>query len=764
MSKSLSQQAESRFSARSRLFLLVLVVIFPAFLLQVSGAWSDLRRDVNARQQEAVNRLEVSHRRFIALVEDTQRVFEDLVRLPEMRDPENCILIFSNLRSAYDRLAPDVVNVGLADDEGNIYCAVNPVQGARNIAEQMHFLRAARSLSLSLGDYHRDPATSAPSLDLAYPVLSFDSKLQTVIFVNIQAHWLAGWLNEAAIPAGATITLIAPNGELILQYPDSDSSPETLTAGDAAWFAPLQNGQTVVEAPDLDGVVRLHTLMTLRYHNQTPGMLHLGYPVAEIYDQANQSLRWQLAWLATITVFALVIAWWGSEILFLRPLHNLMRVVGQVQHGDLGARAADVRALAELTELGQSFDRMAESLQQREQARQQAQVELQSSEARFRAMFENSAVGIGVITLDHKIITANPALCAMLGRSLEELVGGSPNFVTHTDDIQNALQMHQQLVSGERDSYVSERRYLRKDGSSFWASVSMSIVRDHNRSPLYLIGLILDVDERRKMEEKLAEQESQYLARLEHDVQARTHELADANARLVDEIKQRKRAEEALAMKAAEDAVAVERTRLARDLHDAVTQTLFSASLVAEVLPELWRMDPEVGRSSTEELRQLTRGALAEMRTLLLELRPAALTQARFPDLLRQLTEALTNRARLPIALHLEGERPLPPEVQVALYRIAQESLNNVFKYARASQVDVNLSLSPTGAYLEICDNGVGFDLATLKPTSLGMKIMSERADSIGADFHVESQPGQGTCVSATWMENQPAGVLSTQQ
>ena len=92
-----------------------------------------------------------------------------------------------------------------------------------------------------------------------------------------------------------------------------------------------------------------------------------------------------------------------------------------------------------------------------------------------------------------------------------------------------------------------------------------------------------------------------------------------------------------------------ERQRLARDLHDAVSQTLFSVSLIAEVLPRIYARDPEQGKQRLEELRQLTRGALAEMRTLLLELRPAALAEANLPDLLKQLGEAVTGRARIPV-------------------------------------------------------------------------------------------------------------------
>jgi len=234
-------------------------------------------------------------------------------------------------------------------------------------------------------------------------------------------------------------------------------------------------------------------------------------------------------------------------------------------------------------------------------------------------------------------------------------------------------------------------------------------------------------------------------------VEHRKTVLRQTNERLQQEIEQREKVEATLAQKAAEEAVAAERSRLARDLHDAVTQTLFSASLTAEVLPDLWQMDPGEARKTTEELRQLTRGALAEMRTLLLELRPAALTQARYEDLLRQLTEAVMGRARLLVKLHVTGQRSLTPEVQVALYRIAQETLNNIVKYAKATQVCIDLQMSPAGLLLSIQDNGAGFDPALVRPTSLGMRIMRERAEGIGADLVVTSAPGRGTLVEVAW-------------
>ncbi len=208
--------------------------------------------------------------------------------------------------------------------------------------------------------------------------------------------------------------------------------------------------------------------------------------------------------------------------------------------------------------------------------------------------------------------------------------------------------------------------------------------------------------------------------------------------------------------KAVEEAITAERNRLARELHDAVTQTLFSASLIAEVLPELWDMDETEARKSNEELRQLTRGALAEMRTLLLELRPAALTQARFPDLLKQLAEAVTGRARLPIHVDLSGDWEMPTDVKLAFYRIAQESLNNIVKYARATQAKIKIRLDNGKVTMEITDNGIGFDQTIVKPTSLGMRIMRERADAIHAQFGITSMPGQGTTVRLDWNVNVP--------
>lgn len=211
-----------------------------------------------------------------------------------------------------------------------------------------------------------------------------------------------------------------------------------------------------------------------------------------------------------------------------------------------------------------------------------------------------------------------------------------------------------------------------------------------------------------------------------------------------------------------EAAVTAERNRLARDLHDSVSQALFSANLVAEVLPQVWENNPEEAKNGLKELHWLTGGAMAEMRTLLLELRPSALNNADLGDLLSQLTQAGTARNRLPFTLNIDPAPPLLPDVKVALYRIAQEALNNVVKHANATLVIVELQVSPPVAanseqdwrgqmIVRIIDDGCGFNPDHRSSTRLGLGIMRERAEAIGAQLCINSSPGNGTELSVTW-------------
>lgn len=196
-----------------------------------------------------------------------------------------------------------------------------------------------------------------------------------------------------------------------------------------------------------------------------------------------------------------------------------------------------------------------------------------------------------------------------------------------------------------------------------------------------------------------------------------------------------------------------ERQRLARELHDAVTQTLFSASLISEVIPDLWESNPDEAKRRLLQLRRLTRGALAEMRLLLVELRPSALTDMPLAELIRQLIDAASGSIRAEVTLDVGGHyrTPLTPDAQIAFYRIAQEALNNISKHAQARHVLVALQCSGDTVQMTIQDDGRGFDITAIPAGHLGVGIMAERAEAICAALDVWSAPGEGTRITVTW-------------
>ena len=197
-----------------------------------------------------------------------------------------------------------------------------------------------------------------------------------------------------------------------------------------------------------------------------------------------------------------------------------------------------------------------------------------------------------------------------------------------------------------------------------------------------------------------------------------------------------------------------ERQRLAQNLHDAVNQSLFSAGLIADVLPRLWDRDQDEARKSLVDLRRLTRAAQAEMRALLAELRPSALTDTDLGDLLHLLGNALSGRINIPVKVTVTKDVILPAEVQVAFYRVCQEALNNVAKHAKASQVEIDLKHEGTNIELRVHDNGKGFDAQQTLSGHYGLGMMQERAEEVGAILSITSQPHHGTELIMQWTQD----------
>ncbi len=204
-----------------------------------------------------------------------------------------------------------------------------------------------------------------------------------------------------------------------------------------------------------------------------------------------------------------------------------------------------------------------------------------------------------------------------------------------------------------------------------------------------------------------------------------------------------------LRRRAEQAAVMEERQRLARELHDSVTQALYSLTLFAEAGQDSIHADDlSQAEHYLSRLGETAQQALKEMRLLIYELRPLTLQQEGLVGALRQRLETVERRARVETQLVVDAPLELPADVEQSLYRIAQEALNNALKHSAATQVTIHIGLEDRVLRLEVIDNGQGFDSQDSKErTGIGLASMRERAESLGGQLVVDSVPGQGTCV-----------------
>ena len=217
-----------------------------------------------------------------------------------------------------------------------------------------------------------------------------------------------------------------------------------------------------------------------------------------------------------------------------------------------------------------------------------------------------------------------------------------------------------------------------------------------------------------------------------------------------------------LATQAARAAALEERGRLARELHDSVSQGLFSMTMharAAQLSMDRAGIDADapLGRS-VNQLADLTRGALAEMRALIFELRPGALAEDGLVSAVRKHSEALAAREQLAIAVRGPDERlAVTPAVEEHIYRIVLEALYNVVKHARATAVSVDIAVSADQVGVRVVDDGVGFDPSQRRAGHLGLSTMSDRAATVGGALSIRSTPLRGTEVLLTLPVSLPA-------
>lgn len=336
---------------------------------------------------------------------------------------------------------------------------------------------------------------------------------------------------------------------------------------------------------------------------------------------------------------------------------------------------------------------------------EEANRELERSERKYHSLFENSRDGIFISTREGKIVDVNPMLLDLFGMTRADLANlNARDFYFEPAD--RAVLVQAIDARGfVQDLYV---RLRRRDGSAMDALISATVWEDAQTGQVGYQGVIRDITAQRRMERELAAQQVQL-----------------------------------------QQVVSEERGRLARELHDSVTQSLYSIGLYANAAARALQVNKkQVASEHVKQVIQLALEAMVDMRSLIFELRPPALEKVGLAAALQTRLQAVEGRAGVAIEFHTEGNDGLPLPVQTELYRIAQEALSNVVKHAHAKHVAVNLNFDKDCAALEIRDDGDGIDLYSARQkNTMGLRSIAERAQKINGALTVEGKPGQGTMV-----------------
>jgi len=224
------------------------------------------------------------------------------------------------------------------------------------------------------------------------------------------------------------------------------------------------------------------------------------------------------------------------------------------------------------------------------------------------------------------------------------------------------------------------------------------------------------------------------------------NEMADRIDAQVSSLQRLAEENEKLIQQAKSVAVTEERQRLAQELHDAVSQQLFAITLTSATAAKIFDQDPVRAAQLLRQIEQSAAQAQAEMRALLLQLRPQTLENRPLADAIRLLAQELA--AKIPIKCHLKvADLILPAHIENHLYRIFQEGLANILRHSQASEVEIRLESLDQGrrVHLSIADNGVGFSEASIPKTSFGIRTIRERVNELGGTVEWISVPGKGT-------------------
>ncbi|MFH1243463.1 MAG: PAS domain S-box protein, partial [Pseudomonadota bacterium] len=459
-------------SLRGRVILLVLITILPAVgLLIYYGLEGRAKARVKALDETVRLAREKSGLYEHTIMNARQTLFT-LSQIPQVRqhEPEVCSAIFANLlrqTEAYTGLAA-------AKPDGEVFASAPPITRPTSFTDRPWFRRAMQARDLVIGEYVLGRITGKPLIVLAYPVLDHRGEIVAVLSVGLDLAWVSKTLRKSEISKGMTLTVIDSNGTILLRFPDYEEFVGKDMHEEFLIRTMLTRGEGTEEGVGLDGKPRFFGFTSMGKGTEA---IHMGVSIPKdmVFAEVRRSIVQSLILVALVAVIGLVGGWFISGLFVLSPVRRLLHMTKQLTAGDLAIRTGPPYVPGEIGQLAYHFDMMADSLKRREAERDRAEEALRESEERFRAIFEQAAVGVGQVeTETGRFLRVNQKYCDIIGYTQEEIAETTLIEITHPDDLEQSLDNIERLIRGEIRDSTFEKRYIRKDGTIIWVNLTTS--------------------------------------------------------------------------------------------------------------------------------------------------------------------------------------------------------------------------------------------------------------------------------------------------
>lgn len=420
------------------------------------------------------------------VLESVRDVLLAVSRSEAVRDPDSgrCAAYLGGLKQGL----PQYRNLGVIRIDGTLACSALPFSGRVDLSDRRYFRDALERRALAVGEYQQGRIGAYASLNVGYPVLSADGAAIAVVYADLDLSGFDASLEAVAAPAGGTAMLIDRNGTILSRQPGAAGWRGKADPNAPLLAASREPGVRTRVLPGLDGVSRLYGFARLK-PEQSGLVVAVGVPVATILAPIQTQLAHTVARLLVAVVIALIGAWVLGWFGVVKPASAVVRAARRLAGGDFAVRSGAAGYGGELGAIGRAFDEMAESLER--------------SETRYRATFEQAALGIAHLSLEGRFLRVNQRLCQIVGYPADELLELDMRRVTHPADLEPGDGLVRRVLAGAGGEHAIEMRCLRKDGTVVWSRVTLALVRAASGEPDYLIAAVDDISGKKWAEQRI---------------------------------------------------------------------------------------------------------------------------------------------------------------------------------------------------------------------------------------------------------------------